>query len=220
MTTRTHIFIDYENVQPSPQEFARVPKSDVHVWLLHGAHQHDFAADLVREWLPIGGRMQILQSNKTGKNAVDVLLAMHLGKAQQQDLQAGRSARYVIVSRDNDYNALQQHQSKAGTALHRKPTLTAALELIKPVAKPKPAVPLRATPLPEDIALAVENLRKNAKSRPTRRPRLEGYIGSMMRGKVTQAAGLSIIQELEKRDMVVFDGLKVAYKLDGGNARE
>lgn len=88
------------------------------------------------------------------------------------------------------------------------------------MAKPKAAATLRAKPLPEDIALVVENLRKNAKSRPTRRARLEGYIGSMMRGKVTQPAGLSIILELEKRDLVVFDGLKVGYKLDGSDTRE
>jgi len=213
MVTRTHIFIDYENVQPSPEEFSRVPKKDVHIWLLHGAHQHDFAATLVREWLPIGERMKILQSNKTGKNAVDVLLALHLGKAQEQDLQSSRSARYVIVSKDNDYSALLPALKQEGASLHRTPSLTAALELIKPVT-PKSSAPLRAKMLPEDIGVVIKNLTTNVESRPTRRARMESHILSLLgSNKVTPAVGKAIIKDLESRGLIEFDALKIIYHL-------
>jgi hypothetical protein len=196
---RTHIFIDFENVQPPPEEFARVPHANVHVWLLHGAHQHDFSSALVRTWLPLGDRMQLVQSTKTGENAVDMVLAYCLGRAVEQDRHAARQARYVIVSNDKDFNALTTYLKQTGTRLERAPTLAKALEAGKPAPKPKAVATVRSVMKSDDAATVSEHLRNHEKTQPTTRTKLERSIPSMLGEGVTLDVCKSVVSELERR---------------------
>jgi hypothetical protein len=210
---RTHIFIDFENVQPSAEEFARIPRSDIVIWLLHGAHQHEFAAALVRTWLPLGERIHIVQSTKTGKNAVDLLLAVCLGDARREDEDAGRQGQYVVVSGDKDFDALDPYLKQNKAKLQRVPTLAKALELIKPLQKPKaPAKPATAT-LAADVAAVLKELRAHTRNRPTTRTTLERHIHSMLGGNRTDGAIQGVVKQLEMQALIQFDGTKVAYKL-------
>jgi alkylhydroperoxidase family enzyme len=137
-----HFFVDFENVQPPAEEFARLRGIQSRVWIFHGPHQTKFAADLVAAWQPLGERVRFVQSSKTGKNALDFHIAFTLGLAWQEDAADARSARYLVVSRDNGFEALFDHMRTLGATVGKAETLAEALNLAK---TPAPAPPPAAT---------------------------------------------------------------------------
>ncbi len=220
IATISHIFVDYENIQPSASEIAAASSLDIRLWILHGAHQHDFPADVKRAWKPIAGRVFFAKSSKAGPNAVDLLLAFCLGEAYNVDRSGWQPARYFIVSRDKDFEALFDHMKSLGMVFHRVPSLSKALSVISvadsaantatPRKAAKKAVP--ATPRkPDDTERVIADLRKNARMRPKRRTTLEHRIQSFLGGVAKSTTVQAIVSELERRGVVQFDGKKLIY---------
>jgi len=216
----SHIFVDFENIQPTAQEVAAANSSDIRLWILHGAHQRDFSSDLVRAWQPMGVHAFFVQSSKTGPNAVDMLLAFCLGEAYQVDRAAKQDARYIVVSKDKDFDALTLHMKQIGMAFHRVPALSKALALVRgethearvPAIKPTTSAVPATRGKPSDVERVIEDLRMNARNRPKRRSTLEHKLLSFLGGKVAPKVVHDTIAELERRGIVRFDATKVSYK--------
>lgn len=131
-----HFFIDYENLQPTAEDFARLRGVDCRIWLFHGPHQNRFGADVVAAWQPLGERMRFVTSSKSGKNALDFHVAFGLGQAWQQDADAGIAAHYVVLSRDTGFDALLDHLRLLGAPAARAKTMAEALSLTGALATP------------------------------------------------------------------------------------
>jgi len=160
MTVLTHLFLDFENVKPSPADIAQVRGEHIRLWVLRGPHQNKFDAVLAEAWQPLGDRVQFVRSHKAGKNAVDFHVAFSLGRAHKEDELRNQESRYIIVSRDKDFDVLFGYVRSLGSPFERANSIPDALKLAgytgtHPVARlpaasreKKPAAP-KARPAPK-----------------------------------------------------------------------
>jgi hypothetical protein len=153
----TYLLVDFENLQPSPKDVEQVRGDEYRLWVFHGPHQNKFSADLVKAWQPLGGQVKWVQSSKTGKNALDFHIAFHLGRLHGEDLSAGRSARYAVVSGDGGFDSLFEHMRSLGCAVGKAQSIPEALAWAESLSagQPHPAdfaavakVPPVAVPVP------------------------------------------------------------------------
>ncbi len=172
MKPLTHLFVDFENHQPRAEDFARVHSTECRIWLFHGPHQNRFAADLVAVWQPLGERVRFVQSSKAGKNALDFHIAFALGLAQQEDLAAGRSARYVVVSKDSGFDALFDHMRTLRAAVGRAETIADALVLAASLVAgvPPPGLQLKPAPGPPPAKTSAKVVSKPKTKPPLAKP--------------------------------------------------
>jgi hypothetical protein len=128
----TYLFVDFENVQPPAEDFARVRGDEYRLWLFHGPHQNKFDADVVTAWQPLGERVRFVQAARRGKNALDFHIAFCLGQAQQHDAAQGSAARYLVVSNDTGFDALLEHMQTLGCQTARAASIAQALRIAEP----------------------------------------------------------------------------------------
>ena len=238
MTVLTHLFLDFENVKPSPADIAQVRGEHIRLWVLRGPHQNKFDAVLAEAWQPLGDRVQFVRSHKAGKNAVDFHVAFCLGRAHKEDELLEQKARYIIVSRDKDFDVLFGYVRNLGSPFERANSIPEALKLAgytgtQPVAKlpvaarekkpaapkPKPAAKAaptpKATPAPKPAAATSDVDRVLArlgdKRRPTTRTKLERHVTSVLGNKADPARVAGVINVLVERGVLGFEGAKVRY---------
>lgn len=233
MKPLTHLFVDFENCQPPAEDFARVHAAECRIWLFHGPHQNKFAAELVAVWQPLGERMRFVQSSKAGKNALDFHIAFALGLAQQEDVAAGRSARYVVVSKDNGFDALFDHMRTLRAVVGRAETIADALALaaslvagVPPAGrqpKPAPGPPPAKTaakvvsepntkPPPDEPPAAKKTPAKKAKPAP-RDTLAEGDVDKVIAGLRAQPANRPADRNALQRHIVSLLRNQVTLKL-------
>ena len=141
--TLTHILVDFENVQPSAADIALVRGDHLRLAIFRGPGQMKYAADVAEAWQPLGANVSFIRCAKAGRNAVDMHIAFSLGALVASHGSAGhRNARFVIVSRDTDFDPLLMHIRNQGYEAARVASIKAALdgrggESAEPVA-PKP----------------------------------------------------------------------------------
>jgi len=179
MTILTHLFLDFENVKPSPADIAQVRGEHIRLWVLRGPHQNKFDAVLNEAWQPLGRQVEFVQSSKAGKNALDFHVVFCLGREYQNDKIRGQEACYIIVSRDKDFEALFGYAKSLKMPLGRTNTIPEALKLAEsmgaqPLAKlpvaareKKPAAP---KPKPAPRTASVPRAPAVPKPIPTQKP--------------------------------------------------
>lgn len=152
---KLHVLLDFENVQPSMDELAKLVPGGTDVWLFHGPYQLA-QAQAIAAAQP--GVMLVPRSGK-GKNALDFHLAFYLGYVAAKN----PDAQLVVVANDTGYDPMIAHASATlGFAVRRVgfKTPKAAKKVVakkapakKAVAVAKPAAP-PATPAPAAVAPA------------------------------------------------------------------
>lgn len=223
MSTALYLLVDFENVQPPPEDVARVRAVDHHLWVFHGPHQNKFDAAMVNAWKPLGDRLQLVQSAKPGKNALDFHIAYYLGVLNERDVIARRRSMYVVVTGDGGFDAIFTHMRGHGCAVDKAGSIPEALALAarlqaqarqasEATATAKPSTP-RATPAEENVAKIIAALASHSKSRPATRKKLEPYVLSRLGNRVTPAVAQAVVKQLIKRGLVTFDGEKTKYAL-------
>jgi hypothetical protein len=102
--TRTnYIFVDYENVQAL--DLDRIADKSIQVVLVLGERHKSLPLALVKQLLKYAGQVALVETGRGGKNALDLVLAHHIGVARQSD----PHAYFHILSRDKDFDALIEH---------------------------------------------------------------------------------------------------------------
>lgn len=139
MTPLTYLLVDFENLQPAAEDVAQVRGEECRLWVFHGPHQNKFAAEMVVAWQPLGDRVRFIQSSRTGKNALDFHIAFYLGQAHREDTDAGRAARYVVVSKDGGFDALFDHMRSLGCTVGKATTILEALDVAEALLQPDQA---------------------------------------------------------------------------------
>ena len=127
----THILVDFENVQPSAQDIALVRGDGVRLTIFRGPGQKKYSADVAEAWQPLGENLSFVRCAKAGRNAIDMHIALHIGKliGEQKSNGASAAPRFIIVSKDTDYDPLLIHiRDVLGQVARRVSSIKSALE--------------------------------------------------------------------------------------------
>ena len=123
----THILVDFENVQPTAADIGLVRGEGLRLAIFRGPGQKKYSADVAEAWQPLGGNVTFVHCAKVGRNAVDMHIAFHLGELVAANRDSGARARFVIVSKDTDFDPLLMYIRALGFEASRVATIKAAL---------------------------------------------------------------------------------------------
>ena len=108
---KTHVLIDWENVQPGDDEVRALVPEATDLWLFHGPNQKNVA----ERHTGFGERATPIRIARTGKNALDFHLSFYMGYIASR--QPG--ARFVVISNDKGYEPMLDHAEELGFAATR-----------------------------------------------------------------------------------------------------
>ncbi len=160
---KTHVFVDWENVQPGEAECLALVPEATDVWLFHGPNQKNVA----EQYGSFGTRATEVRIARTGKNALDFHLSFYMGYIASKH----PDARFVVLSNDKGYGPMLDHArelgfiaSQSGVGAGRGARAAKKAPARKAAAKRAPAKKAVAT-----VAVAAAPVRKAAKKAPARK---------------------------------------------------
>lgn len=138
-----HALVDYENVQPTIEELAKLAPGFTDIWLFHGPHQAKQAA----QFAEAHERVTPVPRSGNGPNALDFHLSFYLGYVAAKHPEA----HLVVVANDKGYDPMIAHALMLNFTVKRvghkaKPPVVAK----KAPAKKTPT--LKATPAVKKVA--------------------------------------------------------------------
>src|SRR5688572_5951788 len=141
----TYILIDFENVQPQVGDLGLLRGESFRVLIFHGAHQNKFDVGMYKALQPLGGHVQLIQSDRQGPDVLDFHISFYLGRLLQKHLdeEGGTAARFFVISKDRGFDSLIVHIRSLGFDAHRVATIRAALSTAA-TSSPAPARPVVA----------------------------------------------------------------------------
>jgi hypothetical protein len=113
MSRTNYIFIDFENVQET--DLDRIAGKPVKVRLILGERHKSLPVALVQKLLKYAEQVALVETGRSGKNALDLVLAQHIGEAKKGD----PHGYFHILSKDKDFDALIGHLKDTGTLAAR-----------------------------------------------------------------------------------------------------
>jgi hypothetical protein len=222
------LLIDYENVQKI--DLSKLP-SDALVRVFVGVMQKKVPTLLARQAQMLGPRLEWIQMEGQGSNALDFHIAHYLGRFVLEY----PKARHVILSKDKGFDPLVKHLNGQGFRCERIGQLAALPRASAPKAEksavpPKPQrirqqpparvrtaqAPARAKSAAPDanVKRVTDMLRNLDKKRlPVRHASLSAYIGGAFQKKITAAEVERIIRALADAGIVAEANKKLSYKL-------
>lgn len=211
----THfVFVDFENV-PSVN-LGLVSGKRAHVTLLIGKNQTKVDVDMAEQIQRHPSQVRLIKVGASGRNALDLTLAFHLGQAAQRI----PNAHYIIVSKDKDFVPLVAHLTALGIKVTRQDTFsipgTPAAKK-KTAATPAPPPPPRShSPVasrPDRATKVVAQLKNHAsRNRPSTLTRLRSKIKTDLGPDFTEAKSVSIIDRLrDDGTLAINEKGKVTY---------
>lgn len=108
---QTHVFVDWENVQPTGQEIQQLVPNVTAVWLFHGPHQKNVAANQAL----FDQRLTLVPIARTGKNALDFHLSFYMGYIASRNPQA----HFVVIANDQGYLPMLEHARMLGFSVQQ-----------------------------------------------------------------------------------------------------
>lgn len=202
---KTHLLIDWENVQPKGAELRALVPEGSDVWLFHSPEQK---IDASSHQLTYGAsKVTLIPRSGAGKNALDFQLSYYMGyiSARQPDEQ------FVVVSNDKGYDSMLTHARELGFSAirreFRKPPTAPMVAPVQrktiPVAMPRPKPASITIPLPQSLPAlepsaaqiawrAILHLRQlPPECRPTQPESWQVLMESLIREPVLDKTGLA-----------------------------
>jgi hypothetical protein len=221
-----YILIDFENTQVV--DLSLITGKPVKVILLIGEKQKHLPVVLVKQLLAHADQVSIIESTCVGRNALDFILAYHVGQLVQQN----PTGYFHIVSKDKGFDPLIAHlkQQKVLAARHdefvkipvlvNQPVASPALDktTIPPVAMQMttPAQPVFS--MLDKVALLTEHLMKRSVARPLTRSSLMADIHARFAKKLTDNEVVALVKQLEQLKLIkISEDNKVSYVICHGN---
>lgn len=181
MSRTNYIFVDFENVQET--DLDRVANKPVKVTLVLGERHKHLPVELVKRLLKYAGQVELIETGRSGKNALDLVLAQHIGEAKRADPQGY----FHVVSRDKDFDALIGHLRDNGTLAGRHAGFGEIPVLMNPV---------------ERGTLLAKQLKSNPNNRPKKRPTLESHIQAMFGKSLSPAEVEDTVRGLVREKII------------------
>ncbi|HUJ44050.1 MAG TPA: PIN domain-containing protein [Opitutaceae bacterium] len=191
-----HVLVDFENVQAV--DLGSLGDKPVAVTLLLGRMQKRLEVGLVQQLLQRPSGVRLIEMGVSGKNALDLALAYHLGKAAAAD----PGGCFHIISRDRDYDPLIAHLKQAGIKIWRHDTFS--IQAILPEGKPAATA--------GKIEIVANRLRRSTTNRPKRKSTLLSHIRAQFQGRLKDSEAGEIVAALVGRGIIGIDSKdKVTY---------
>ena len=225
MTHTNYIFVDYENVRGHDMDLSLLEGLKVEVIFIFGKRQNDVPVELVQAMLRFAGQFRIEKLSVEGKNALDFVLAYHIGKASALD----PAGHFFVFSKDTDYDPLmihlRAHHIKAhryGTfaeipclpvraAVHRapqKPTPPAPAPppartgKLPPASKPKTPDGDSVPSIEERVKVLVEQFSRTPRTRPKREKTLRSSLNAFFGKRLSEEDVSATVAALVKRGSI------------------
>lgn len=203
MPRTQYIFIDYENVCVT--DLSPVAGQNAVVYLVLGQNQEKLPVDITLFVQRNPAQLHILRTKVVGRNALDLVLAVELGRK----LAADPDGDFHIISKDTDYQSVVLHLKAERRTVARHKSLM-EIPAFRPAGKPA------STRSPnERQTLLIRQLRdKTSKNRPTSRAKLENLIKSTFGLQTAPEFIGKTIERLLREDVLAFtDTGKILYKV-------
>ena len=192
MPRTQYIFIDYENVSES--DLSRVSGKAVRVFMLIGTKHKKLPTSLFLFAQDHPEQLQIIQTPVDGRNALDFVLTLELGRI----IAADPGGYFHIVSKDTDFDSVVRHLKGETKLIARHASLA--------------EVPALRTP-DERLALIKAELADATKPRPSTRKTLENKIQSIFENKAEPEFIEKTIRSFIQAGLLDFtENNKVNYK--------
>jgi hypothetical protein len=159
---KTHVLIDWENVQPNDAEVLALVPEATDLWLFHGPGQKHVAA----HHAAFGERATPVRIARTGKNALDFHLSFYIGyiAARHPD------ARFVVISNDKGYGPMLDHAKELGFAAEQVGFVRVKAKApAKKRSAAKKAAPPKIVPTKKAVARKTVAKKAGAKKVPARK---------------------------------------------------
>ena len=192
-----YVLIDFENVHPKNLEL--LTKHPFEVFVFVGASQTKVPFDLADSMQLLGTSARYIKISGNGQNALDFHIAFYVGELAGKDPEA----HFHIISKDKGFDPLIQHLKGRGVRIQREKDLAEIPVLRVPI----------STSDDEKILAIVKNLGGRGQSRPRKVKTLENTINTLFTKKLDKSELASIVQELQKRKLIVVKQGNVSYKL-------
>ncbi len=222
-----HVFVDMENVKTIDAAVIGGQHLRLHVFL--GPQNKKLDVEVVEKLLENAQAVQLIRIATVGRNALDFVLAYHLGQAVLAD----PKGYFHIVSKDAGFDALvdllksrhvkvKRHSDWSGLHFQSPSKPTAAVvspaEASKVQAAPKPPTSPKAPATPafsDGATKLIENLKKLPKpKRPKKEKSLIAHAKPLCGKDVSEAAVAKVLQELKKAKLITVDDKgAVTYQL-------
>ncbi len=108
MGRTNYIFVDFENVQETDVD--RVAGKNVKIFFVLGVRHKSLPTKLTMKLLKFASQVEIVETGQNGKNALDLVLAYHVGVTAKADPQGY----FHFISKDKDFDALISHLKSSG----------------------------------------------------------------------------------------------------------
>lgn len=203
-----YILVDFENTQVI--DLSLIIGKPVQVSLVLGEKQKHLPVVLVKQLLAHASQMRIIESTCVGKNALDFILACHLGQLVQQN----PIGYFHIVSKDKGFDPLVTHLKQQKVLASRHDEFAKVPILVNQGAL---STPLKTTSLPildslptstskqtlnDHITLIMQHFIKRHNVRPLTRESLMADIHSRFSKRLTQDGVNVLVKELESRNFI------------------
>jgi PIN domain len=194
-----YIFVDYENVQKVDLQLIR--EKPVNVVLVVGERQK-IMPSLARLGIEIGReQVEIVESGCTGKNALDLVLAYHVGRRAKED----PDGYFHILSNDKAFDALVAHLKEADVRAARAEVFD-QIPVLRDV---------RTIPLAERVRQVKDRIGKlQPDGRPKKLKKLQSMIHSQFHKQLTEDDVDAVVTGLKKdKAITVSDKDSVSYAI-------
>ena len=181
-----YIFIDYENIQDF--DLNLIGGKPVKVFLVVGSKRKTLPTELARQLHRHRDQVEWVESEGASKNALDLVLAYHVGRQTQAD-----SAGYFhILSKDKDYDALIKHLRTNKVLANRD----------EDFAKIPALVDYKKLTLNERVECVVEKFKSPKMTRPAKKKTLLSAIHALLHKELSSAEVETILETLIKRKLI------------------
>ena len=125
----TYILVDFENIQPT--DMGLLHGNQYRLILFRGPHQNKLDFGIVESLQPLGDRVTHVQSDKHGKNALDLHIAFYMGRILEglevDGSSESEATRFVVISHDGGFDALMDHVQSLGYSAKKAASIREAL---------------------------------------------------------------------------------------------
>ncbi len=202
-----HVFVDFENVKSV--DVAVVGGKNLTFHLFLGPHQKKLDVEVVEALLDNAQAVRLLRSPKAGKNALDFVLAYHLGQAVLGD----PKGYFHIVSKDTGFDALVDLLKSKQVKVKRHADWSSLNFNGLPKAEVETKI-LVAKALSADAEKLLADLKKTVSTRPKRRKGLLGRASTVLGKGSSESKCEALVEELTKGGKLAVDEKgSVSYSL-------
>jgi hypothetical protein len=191
MSRTNYICVDFENVQET--DLDRIANKPVKVTFVLGERHKYLPVTFVHKLLKYAGQVALVETGRSSKNALDLVLAQHIGEAKKAD----QYGYFHIVSKDKDFDALIGHLKDQNTLAARHVAFSEIPVLMNQTERQK---------------LLANYFMTNPIGRPKKRKTLESQIRALFGKALSTEDVEATVQELiRQRIITLSDKGEVGY---------